>query len=236
MPDDIFLVSYPKSGNTWARFLICNYLTGGKCDFLKVFDMIPDLHMNPELSLKYVKPRIFKSHLPYQPNYKNVIYLARDGRDVAVSYYFQYIKHKRIDRNTLFSEFLNEFNSGNLPFGLWSTHVTSWLNHKTERFLVIRFEDMLIDPKKELEKILQHLGIEIIPQKLDIAVDASSFDKMFKLEHEQHFLVPSLANSNPDIHFVRKGISGDYLNYFDDSLETQFIEIHFEGMKCLGYI
>lgn len=34
-PDDVFIVSFPKSGNTWLRFLIGNILTNGQCDFNK---------------------------------------------------------------------------------------------------------------------------------------------------------------------------------------------------------
>src|SRR6266567_6631593 len=46
-PDDTFLVSYPKSGNTWARFLIANLVRPyEKIDFSNVNRVIP----GPELT------------------------------------------------------------------------------------------------------------------------------------------------------------------------------------------
>ena len=236
LPDDFFLVAYPKSGSTWVRFLVCNYLTNGRCDFLNIFDIIPDLHMSTKFPLKCSKPRILKSHFPYQPEYRNVIYLVRDGRDIAVSYYFHYIKQKKIDKNTSFPKFLDIFNSGSLPFGLWNTHIISWLTQKPEHFLIIKYEDILINPEEQLVKILKHIGLKIIPKRIKIAIDASSFDKMYRLECKQHDLISTLSDSEPDIPFVRKGIFGDYLNYFDKNMEAEFIKIHFEALKHLDYI
>ncbi|MFW9875970.1 MAG: sulfotransferase domain-containing protein [Candidatus Thorarchaeota archaeon] len=235
-PDDTFLVSYPKSGNTWVRFLICNYLNNDGCDFLKISQMIPELNVEENSLSKCLKPRIFKSHLPHQPDYKNVIYLVRDGRDIAVSYYFHLIKQKKMDRNTQFSEFINKFNRGELQFGSWSAHVISWLKHKTERFLLIKYEEVLNNPQKELEKILHFLGIEINFQKIKTAIETSSFYRMSQLEHEQQSMVPTLADSILDIPFIRKGIAGDYLNYFNKEQEAEFIKIHFEALKRLDYI
>jgi len=53
-PDDTFLVSYPKSGNTWARFLIANLIhPGEKIDFSNVNRIIPgpEVTRNRELML-----------------------------------------------------------------------------------------------------------------------------------------------------------------------------------------
>jgi hypothetical protein len=236
LPDDNFLVSYPKSGNTWIRFLICNYLVNGKCDFFKISEMIPELQVEESSLSKCIKPRIFKSHLPHQSDYKNVIYLVRDGRDIAVSYYFHLIKQKKIGRNTQFSEFLNRFNRGDLPFGSWSAHVISWLNGKTGCLLLIKYEEFLNNPQKELEKVLHYLGIEINLQKIKMATDASTFPRMSELEREQQSSVNTLADSFLDIPFIRKGIAGDYLNYFNKDQETEFIKIHFEALKRLDYI
>jgi hypothetical protein len=236
LPDDTFLVSYPKSGNTWIRFLICNYINNGGCDFFKISQMIPELHVEENSLPKCFKPRIFKSHLPHQPDYKNVIYLVRDGRDTAVSYYFHLIKQKKIDRNTQFSEFINKFNRGELQFGSWSDHVISWLKHKTERFLLIKYEEILKNPQKELEKVLHYLGIEINFQRMKIAIENSTFSRISKLECEQQSLFPTLKDSVPDIPFIRKGIAGDYLNYFNKEQEAEFIKIHFEALKRLDYI
>jgi hypothetical protein len=80
------------------------------------------------------------------------------------------------------------------------------------------------------------LGIEINLQKIKMATDASTFPRMSELEREQQSSVNTLADSFLDIPFIRKGIAGDYLNYFNKDQETEFIKIHFEALKRLDYI
>src|SRR2546422_3289190 len=82
-PDDTFIVSYPKSGNTWARFLVANLIYDDEpVTFVNIDHIIP---MADGQSRKYFKkmarPRIIKSHYPFEPAYKRVIYIVRDPRD-----------------------------------------------------------------------------------------------------------------------------------------------------------
>ena len=59
-PDDTFLVSYPKSGNTWARFLIANLIhPGEKIDFSNVNRIIPGPEVTRNRALmRTPRPRI----------------------------------------------------------------------------------------------------------------------------------------------------------------------------------
>ena len=46
-PDDTFVVSYPKSGNTWTRFLIANLVYPEKLpDFRNINYLLPMIQMN----------------------------------------------------------------------------------------------------------------------------------------------------------------------------------------------
>ena len=87
--NDVFLISYPKSGSTWIRFMLGNYFSGNKCDFTNYHLLVPDLHRNIDcLKTTKQKPRYLKSHQYFSPQFENVVYIVRDGRDVAVSYYY----------------------------------------------------------------------------------------------------------------------------------------------------
>src|SRR5437016_6350421 len=87
-PDDIFLVSYPRSGNTWTRFLIGNLIYPDQpVTFANIESRIPEIYFNPDRVMRRLPcPRILKSHECFQPLYRHVIYIVRDPRDVAISF------------------------------------------------------------------------------------------------------------------------------------------------------
>jgi len=63
-PDDTFIVSYPRSGNTWTRFLIANLVYAHQeVSFLNIEKLIPDTSSQSSRALKRTpRPRIIKTH------------------------------------------------------------------------------------------------------------------------------------------------------------------------------
>ena len=68
-PDDTFIVSYPRSGNTWTRFLIANLLHPEEpATFANIERLVPDSEAQSSWSLKQIRettihqePSIFRS-------------------------------------------------------------------------------------------------------------------------------------------------------------------------------
>src|SRR5437899_924402 len=84
LPDDVFLVSYGRSGNTWTRFLIGNLIHPDEpVTFANIERVIPDIYCNSQKKIMNLpRPRLIKSHECFEPRYKKVIYIVRDPRDV----------------------------------------------------------------------------------------------------------------------------------------------------------
>ena len=150
---DAFLVSYPKSGNTWLKFMLAHLLGGREADLDNDSTVIADV--GSHRATPRVLPgggRLIKSHEPYSSPqkrfYRKAIYLIRDGRDVAVSYYYTLIRRGLYEGD--FGPFLRLFLAGDVDgYGPWHEHVRSWLEsplHEDGSLLVLRYEDMLADP------------------------------------------------------------------------------------------
>src|SRR2546428_8591396 len=108
-PNDVFLVSYPRSGNTWIRFLIGNLVCpDDPVTFANVEQRIPSIYTYPNRVLRRL-PRILKSHEVFDPRYPRVIYIVRDARDVAVSFYHLNIKIRRFMDDFPIGEFVDRF-------------------------------------------------------------------------------------------------------------------------------
>ncbi|MEQ8463047.1 sulfotransferase domain-containing protein [Coleofasciculus sp. E1-EBD-02] len=235
--DNVFLVSYPKSGSTWVRFLIGNYLSGNRCDFTNSHLIVPDIHLNPEQCSQIQQPIFIKSHMPFRCDYRNVIYLVRDGRDVAVSYYFHLMKYRKISRNTLFADFIGKFNHGFFDdYTSWNSHVNSWINNAPNKFLLIKYENIKQNPLLQLIKILEFANISVNYDAATAAIESSKFEKMKTLEKAQHNMFYRLSDSDASIPFIRRGQVGNWKQFFTDDLMNEFIRVHGLALERLNYL
>ena len=235
---DVFLVSYPKSGNTWMRMLLANYLTDGAADLVTLPELLPelmreDLESTPNAS----DPRILKTHLLPRPEMKRAIYIVRDGRDVAVSLYHYQIKEQRLDEQTPFEQFAEQFSSDGVdPYGRWAEHVATWTNDYPEDSIVLRYEDMLDDAAAQLRKVIEFIGWPCDNQRVDRAVEASSFERLQDIEKRQGGKFKYLKNTDQSKRFFRAGRSGQWREYFSDQMHQRFIEQNQAIMSQFGYL
>jgi Sulfotransferase domain len=224
-PDDTFLVSYPKSGNTWVRFLLANLIHP---DETVGFDNINRLLPAPGvLSKRFLRslprPRVLKSHETFDVRFRKVIYLVRDPRDVVVSEYHFNLKKRYIDPDVSLEQFIKRFIAGETSsYGSWWEHAAGWIaaRHGNSSFLLVRYEDLLADAIGETAKIANFLGIQATPERLQAAVDRSSADRMRKLEKQQADQWTGTKNTRQEIPFVRAAKSGGW----KETLPRQSVE------------
>src|SRR6266478_1029434 len=150
LPDDTFLVSYPKSGNTWLRFLVANLVQPDPPVTLVGADLlIPAVDGQSKKHFNQMAtPRIIKSHYPFLESCKRVVYVVRDPRDVVMSQYHYQIKRGVLAPGAPVDAFVDRFLEGGVcPYGSWWENVASWLAARSRdpQFLLVRYEDMQAD-------------------------------------------------------------------------------------------
>jgi hypothetical protein len=214
-PDDTFLVSYPKSGNTWVRFLLANLIYPNETvGFSNINRLLPAPGVLSKRFLrKLPRPRILKSHEPFDVRFRKVIYLVRDPRDVVVSEYHFNLKKRYIEPDVTLEQFVKRFVAGETSsYGSWWEHAASWIaaRHGNPAFLLVRYEDLLTDAIGETGKIAEFLGIHAGPERLQAAIERSSADRMRKLEKQQADQWTGTKNTRKEIPFVRAAKSGGW--------------------------
>src|SRR5947207_1040125 len=172
-PDDVFVVSYPRSGNTWTRFLIGNLLNQDEpVTFSNVESRIPEIYFNSDRQMRRLtRPRILKSHECFDPRYLRTIYIVRDPRDVAVSFYHHNIKAGNLPDGYPMDDFIVRFMAAEFDtkWGSWADNVMSWicLREHQANFLSLTYEQMQKDPARELGKIANFLD-DVGPRAIDV--------------------------------------------------------------------
>lgn len=221
------------------RFLIA-HLISGNTRFGSLESLVPDIYVNSGYTLSRMgSPRYLKSHEPFMPNYPRVVYIVRDPRDVAISY-FHHVKKFRVFPNDLcISSFVELFVEGKIDsFGNWAQNVGSWLGalEGDSKFLLVKYEDLKLEPINTLTAVADHIGLSVDAGAIEKSVSASSFSQLQKLEAEEGEDWKSLANTRSDISFVRKGEVGGWVNQLAledvERIERKFARL----MGRLGYV
>jgi hypothetical protein len=240
-PDDVFLVSYPKSGNTWTRFLIANLVYPEKNpDFSNINNLLPDTEAMAKRDLERApRPRLLKSHQYFDPHYPKVIYIVRDPRDVVLSEYYFDIKRRAITEDFPKQEFVSRFVRGevNHRYGTWFENVASWFYSRRgdPRFLLVKYEALQSQAMDEMERIASFLGMAATAERLAFAIEQSSADRMRELEKKQAHLWSSTRETRKDRPFVRSAKSGGWKAELSESSVAE-IESAWGGlMREIGY-
>ena len=241
-PDDTFLVSYPRSGNTWTRFLIANLVHPDKnVSFLNIERLIPDTSSQSNRAMRRTpRPRLIKIHEYFDHRCRKVIYIVRDPRDVVLSYYDFQRKYRHYEDKYPLEKYVGDFVEGRLNsigWGTWGENVASWLytRGKTKGFLLMRYEDMMENPARELTRVSEFLGIPPDPARIADAVAKSSADKMREMEKRESGQWVATKNHRQDIPFVRVAKAGGWKEKLPPACVAQIESAWGHIMTDLGY-
>jgi len=232
LDEDIFIVGYPKSGNTWFQNLVSGTVYGMNPLYAPdtlIQELVPDIHQK-RFYKRFWTPMFFKSHLVPQPDYRRVIYLLRDGRDAMVSYY-----HFLTAIQGHEPDFENMVRSGEGLYCKWHTHVDAWLaNPYAADMLVIKYEDLKVDPVHELQRFCAFANVDRDISWLAQVAEATAFEKMQKKEKTGNYHRDNKQWPEDKL-FNRRGIVGSYKDEMPPEILAIFLEDAQETLQRCGY-
>lgn len=221
------VTEYPKSGGSWFSQMISEYLN------------IPF----PRNQMPRLRSSIMHGHYLYFPTMKNIIVIFRDGRDVLLSFYFHSFFENELFNHALVDQMrrelpFNDYNDveNNLPKFIrykftkkwppqftWSQFVDSWL---VRDVATIKYEELLQNPVESFGSALEKLFDK-----------KANYDFISKIVEKYSFR--NMSKRNPGYEnrssFLRKGIAGDWKNYFSKEARELFDYYAGEQLIELGY-
>lgn len=155
------------------------------------------------------------------------IHIIRDGRDVAVSWWFHMV---RFDPERTAHQFNNGLADTIVPSAKDWTSVIQMARREQKRTGVryheLKYEDLVDDPEKEVKTVLEFLNLPPDPVLIKECVEKASFGKMSGGRKQ---------GQEDKSSFFRKGIKGDWQNHMNNKQSTQFIDATGGLMQELGY-
>jgi hypothetical protein len=234
---DRVFVSHTKSGRTWLRGMLSHLyhqrygipqnLVIKHSNFHELNSACPVVFLARDMTLpSYSRWRKDTAIPPKTP----CLFLVRDPRDVAVSFYFHL--HKRASNAELDRK---EIEPADLELPLFEfcmaehlgvprviEHMNRWRHELADRpkALLVRYEDLRADPAAKLREVAAWMDFAASDAEIAAAVRFGSFDSMRRKEREGGFegsdLTPRDAGDS-DSFKVRRGVIGGYRDYFDEA-------------------
>jgi hypothetical protein len=201
----IALASFPRSGNTWVRYLL-ESATGERCGSV----------YNDRIMPRSDNGIVIKTHELNSERYTGAVHLIRNPFDAIKSYY-----HWKLDiaqlRDIDWDQHVKE------SAIQWLAHTDHWLNSRC-RIHRLRFEDLHNNPASELEKMILWLGYKDIPQERFATVaDSAGIDHMRQLN-------PQIGAA-----FFRQGQVGTAKEHFSIDQSRFIKNLLQEKLEKFGY-
>ncbi|KAK4829927.1 hypothetical protein QYF61_007650 [Mycteria americana] len=197
---------------------------------MNIDEQLPVLEY-PQPGLDIIKeltsPRLIKSHLPYRflpsdlhNGNSKVIYMARNPKDLVVSYYQFHRSLRTMSYRGTFQEFCRRFMNDKLGYGSWFEHVQEfWEHHMDANVLFLKYEDMHKDLATMVEQLVRFLGV---------SYDKAQLESM--MEH-CHQLIDQCCNA--EALPVGRGRVGLWKDIFTVSMNEKFDLVYKQKMgKC----
>lgn len=250
-----WLASFPKSGNTWVRFLLYHYFYVELTDTLELGRRIPDIHAGDFERAESGTPTLLvKTHWGVGPDMPHVgrtagaIYIVRRPKDVLLSM-LNYYRLREPGAAWTDERFARLFIQGGADpgslrngFGTWEDNVLSWLGQRRFPLLLVRYEDLKKDAAAELRRMVAFLGGAVDDGRVGAAVEACSFEKMRALEarekaasHDGNVFIGGKGELTRGLMHMSKGRTGQSLSSIGPTLDREFDQ-RFRGVMWLaGY-
>lgn len=241
----IVVCGYPKSGNTYMSRLIGQMLdspVGGWKNAVPLATegerrtgkyRIAQLHLFPRYNSETDEalPTGWDLNIPMISK-ERVVYVTRDPRDIAVSSKFYW------DLPT-FRIALDAMYEGSHPLARypWNEYIHLWTHERENipQFSWVKYEDLLSNPRAELKRIFDDLDLPYPKRKTDVMdiIESQSFKN--KVEQVSRDGDARPYGKGIQLKLLRKGVSGDWKNYFSNQDINVAKEYFAETMSEIGY-
>ncbi|HIC09768.1 MAG TPA: hypothetical protein EYO61_00210 [Campylobacterales bacterium] len=241
----ILIIALPKSGSTWVEnfiYKINGYVArriwGDEEKILR--------HQLQEGSFKNFSDKLYsyaKLHIDPTPEniellnksgIEKILILYRDPRDVAVSRYFHFLKYPKRPWEPHYLDYHSIPKADGISHSVdliidelvpW---IDGWLEEakrNPDKYLVLRYEDILADKIEAFSKIVQFFKLGKSKEEIEKILD--EVDR----EMKKGFNLKSTAGNKSTF---RKGGSGDWKNHFSERDIEKFKQIE-EKLNKFGY-
>ncbi|KAJ8308487.1 hypothetical protein KUTeg_013361 [Tegillarca granosa] len=228
-----------KNGTHWL-WEITSMLLNGKAEHIDTVKEKFELEFLPQSAYNSISsPRVLNSHLYFKQlptdtinKQCKIVYIDRNPKDVAVSFYNHHKKITVYQYDGKWENYCYRFMRGLVDFGSWFDYVKNWENvikqEKDYPVHLINYEDLKENGFEEVKKLAKFLGVEEDIQLFKSIYEVCQFDNLKKKKDEIEEL-DYWKNSTPGMY--RKGIAGDWKNWFTVKQNEDFNQIYEDKMK-----